>query len=146
MHSPFRLDPALPVTAVKTYSIRSPIDTHYVAASCADVDCEAQRHGWHTFIDESTAQGRRQAHYIRATSGRHFTEHRNEQGVTVFQFAPGEECFIAHQRRVDRPEIFVVHGGDHRGNPRGEVRVHDRPEHWVEDFDEHQQALIKAQE
>lgn len=146
MHEPFRIDPALPAHAVKTYAITSPIDTHFRAATCLEVGCATQAAGWQTFIDESGALGRRQAAYIRAQSGRHFTEHRNEHGVTVFTFAPGETCFTAHQVKVDRPEFFIVRGGDHRGNPRGDVKVHDRPEHWVEDFTEHQDALNRAQQ
>lgn len=146
MSDPFRLESQLPPQAVKTYAISSPKATHWMSASCADVACPVQTAGWQTFIDESASLGIRQAQYIRAVSGRRFTEHRNEHGVTVFTFAAGEECFTDHQVRVDRPEIFIVRGGDHRGNPRGDVRVHERPEHWVEDFSEHQDALSRAQE
>lgn len=141
----FRIDPALPAHSVKTYGITSPLDTHWVDASCADVSCDVQASGWQTFIDERTNLGERQAAYIRKLAGRPFTEHRNEHGVTVFTFPAGAECFQQHRRRVDRPEIFIVRGGDHRGNPRGDVTVHDRAEHWVEDFSEHQDALNRAQ-
>jgi hypothetical protein len=43
---------------------------------------------------------------------------------------------------VGRPELFIVRGGDYRGNPLGTpTRVHARPEDWVEDFSTHTQAI-----
>jgi hypothetical protein len=75
MSGPFRLAPSVPVTAMKTYSIRSPHDT-LVRAACEQVGCEAWRHGWDSVIDERTNLGQFQASYIRQSSGRTFSAPR----------------------------------------------------------------------
>ena len=139
-----RPDSKLPPQMVKTYAITAPKGTHWRKASCDEAGCAAHRAGWETRVDESTALGQRQAHYIRTVARRGHKE-RREAGLTVFSFAPGTECFSDHQVRTDRPEQFLVIGGDHRGNPRGE-RVEHTPENWVDDFATHQQRLIRAQE
>jgi hypothetical protein len=139
-----RITPKLAVTQVKSYDISSPKGTHYRTARCDEVDCKAQARGWETFVDESTSLGQRQAHYIRKQSGRAFRESRNEFGITVFAFPSGQSCFKVHEVRLDRPEFFIARDGDWRGNPTGRRRLHDQPEHWVEDFASHQEGLIRA--
>lgn len=147
MQIPNRVAPQMPAESMKSYLIASPRDTHTRAARCVEVDCDIQKSGWETFIDEGTALGQRQGYYIRKVAGRQFSEAPNENGITVFTFAAGSECFTEHRVSIDRPEIFAVRGGDWRGNPRGEpARIHDRPEDWVEDFAEHQDALTRAQD
>jgi hypothetical protein len=133
----FRIDPKLPVHAMKTFAIHSPADTA-IPAVCEQVGCLAWRHGWETTVDESTELGTAQALYIRQSSGRTFTEQRTGDGRTVFRFESGQRCFAEHQTR---PERYLVLGGDWRGNPRAERRVHARPADWVEDFALHQQKL-----
>jgi hypothetical protein len=134
---PFRLDPAGPVGAYKTYAVTSPTDTTVVAA-CEHVDCAARRHGWRSLIDETIDLGRRQAAYIRGPARRTYTERPGPGGLTEFLFEPGQRCFAEHRTR---PEIYVVRGGDWRGNPTGEIRQHVRAADWVDDFGEHQQRL-----
>lgn len=168
-----RAAPKLAVHQVQTYAIDSPLATHTKAASCADVDCLNYANGWATVVDERTEQGQRQAGYIRRAcvrdsatlrpdvlgGRRRYTEvARAEQvpaidladalasGLTCFWFPPGQECFAEHRVPLDRPELYVVRAGDWRGNPTGWRRDHTRPEHWVEDFSEHQQALHDAHE
>ena len=141
-----RIPPQLPVHAMRTYSVDAPRATHWRDATCAEVDCEAWRSGWLTIVDERpetvTELGARQAAYIRGQSGRSYVEARDGQtGHTVFDFAAGQTCFSRHRVRLDRLEVYRVRGGDFRGNPTGENRVHDAPEHWLEDFAEHQQQL-----
>jgi hypothetical protein len=138
-----RLAPPLPAGSMKTYQISAPRATHWRPATCAEVDCAAHVHGWRTVVDESTELGQRQAHHVRKVAGRAYTEHRDEAGLTVFTFEAGQRCFAAdsHRLPVGRPEIYVVRGGDWRGNPRGDVRKHARPADWVDDFAEHQQQL-----
>ncbi|MEN8184355.1 MAG: hypothetical protein ABFS46_17655, partial [Myxococcota bacterium] len=109
-----RITPAAPAHAYQTYEVISPIATHFNEASCSEADCAAQANGWQTFVDESTPLGQRQAHYIRRISGRGFTEEFNENGVTVFTFGAGQECFTTHQVRSDRPEVYLVGQGDWR--------------------------------
>lgn len=126
-----RILPALPVAAMKTYSIDAPMGTHFRAATCVEVECVHRERGWRTLVDETTELGQRQADYIRRHAGRHFTEAR-EEGMTRFDFPAGQACFRTHQVRVDRPEIFSVAGGDFRGRTT-EPRI--LPAHgWVEDM------------
>jgi hypothetical protein len=146
MTRPNRLDPAMPAGSYKTYQLSAPRSTHFRPATCADVDCEAYLFGWQTTIDESTDLGRRQADYIRHKSARHFIENQDGR-LTVFTFEPGQTCFAQHQVRLERPPLFIVRGGDWRGNPRGEQpRYHSRPEFWVEDFADHQAKLAEQLE
>jgi hypothetical protein len=142
-----RIMPQLPAQAFKTYQIVAPVSTHFRPASCAEVDCPNMAHGWRTVIDESTELGQQQAHYIRRQSKRRVTEDRDETGLTVFVFAAGQECFAQHHARLDRPELFLVRGGDWRGDPAG-VRPyqHTRSANWVEDFAEHQQRIADQQQ
>jgi hypothetical protein len=137
-----RIDPVGPVQAYKTYGIYTPLATHFRAATCAEVECSRYLNGWETRVDETTDLGQAQAHYIRRDSGRGFSESR-DAGLTVFRFEPGQRCFASdtHRTRIERPEIFIARGGDHRGNPTGQVTKHTSPAHWVEDFAEHQQRI-----
>ncbi len=153
-----RITPGLPVADMKTYGIRAPLATHWRKATCTEAECEGHRTGWVTVIVETTpaapAEGvsvtkmmalvdrdTMRAYYIRHLSGRSFIESTDSSGATVFDFAPGQDCFDEHRVRVERPEIFVVRGGDWRGNPRREQMTHDRPDYWVEDFADHQDRL-----
>ncbi|MGE5828654.1 MAG: hypothetical protein ACM30G_09870 [Micromonosporaceae bacterium] len=138
---PFRPHPVGPVHAYKTYQIVSPVSTHYRDGDCDEAGCLAQAHGWRTVVDETTELGRRQAHYIRTASGRRFTEERGP--LTTFTFEPGQRCFATHKVPLERPELYVVRAGDHRGNPTGEVRRHS-PDSWVNDFGEHQDKLARV--
>jgi hypothetical protein len=135
----FRVIPGMPVQAMRTYGISSPIATHYRRATCAEVECGPTVNGWKSLADESTPDGQRRAHYIRKQSGRHFSEGR-EGSLTVFWFPPGQMCFDSgndqHMVSLERPATFLVRDGDWRGNPSGSRRVHQRPEDWVEDFAE----------
>ena len=157
MQQPFRLPPKMPVHAYRTFVIVSPRD-QLVRTACEEAGCKAWRTGWETVVDESTDLGRRQAEYIRTESGRTFTEHRSgglvsvsaswrpatEPAVarlTVFRFEAGQRCFADHQTR---PERYLVRGGDWRGNPRGEMRRHARPDDWVEDMAGHLDGLQTA--
>jgi hypothetical protein len=134
---PYRVPPALPAAAMKTYQIAAPLATHWRPATCEEAGCLAYLHGWQTSCDESTELGQRQAHYIRHDRSRKHTERRAETGLTVFGFEPGQTCFRPHQLPSGRPERFLVTGGDWRGNPlRTPPREHSRPDDWVEDMAE----------
>jgi hypothetical protein len=151
-----RIEPALPVTAMKTYGIKVPLTERYFRpATCAEADCSYYLHGWESPIDESTEQGQEQAWYIRNRSGRRFTEDRDQKpGLTVFKFEAGQQCFADKRRgaianmdpgrhhavRVGRPELFIVRGGDWRGHT-GESRQHANADDWVDDFANHQLRL-----
>jgi hypothetical protein len=147
-----RLPSRGPVSAYKTYRIAAPLATHYrTGLTCAQYECDAYLLGWQSQIDEGTELGQRQAAFIRKRSGRKFTEHRTDAGLTVFSFEPGQEGFASssatepghgnHRKRLDRPEVYIERAGDHRGNPTGMRQVHTRPEFWVESFAENQARL-----
>ena len=131
----------VPVTAMKTYAVAAPLATHWRAATCVEVDCPNHLHGWVTRVDERTELGVSQAIYVRSQAGRRYREERDEGGLTVFTFEAGQTCFGQHRTPIGRPELFIVRDGDHRGNPTGNRRVHQRPEDWVEDFALHQSRL-----
>lgn len=138
-----RIEPLMPAGAYKTYEIACPIQTHFRSATCAETGCRHHADGWRTVIDESVPLGQAQAYFIRRESGRSFAEHRDENGLTVFTFEAGQRCFRSadHKVSLERPEIYVVRGGDWRANPTGEFRRHVRPGDWVDDFATHQQML-----
>lgn len=135
----------LPVAAFQTFSIASPPATHSRAAECAEVECSAWAHGWKTSIDETTDLGTRQAQYIRAMSGRAFTESRNEAGLTEFLFKPGQKCFGEHRVSLERPELYVIRGGDRRGNPLREARRVGSAE-WIDRFATNQDRIRRVRE
>lgn len=137
-----RIAPQLPVGQVKTYTIAKPNETHTRPASCTEVGCNTQAMGWRTTIDEATPLGQRQAHYVRRQSGRAHTEHR-EGALTVFVFPPGQECFADHRVSLDRPEFYIVRGGDWRGQV-GTQQQFSGPDSWVNHFAEHQERLARS--
>ncbi len=139
-----RPDPVGPPSAYKSFQIASPVATHFRTGTCDEAGCLAHQHGWQTSVDESTDLGARQAHYIRTTCGRRFTERRTELGFTAFVFEAGQKCFAEHKVPLDRPEFYVTRGGDWRGNPRGEVRRHSGADSWVNEFAEHQDRIHRA--
>lgn len=134
------VQPLMDPSQYKTYRISQGRDTTLKAA-CKDAGCDAWAHGWQTTVDESTQLGQQQAAYIRQKSGRTFKEQRTEAGLTVFTFEPFQRCFAEHRTR---PQKFVELGGDFRGNPRGEHRVHVQAADWVESFAEHQDKIATA--
>jgi hypothetical protein len=132
-----RTEPLLPVTATKTYQITSP----QRAASCEEVDCGHWLNGWKTVVPGEQAEAVRGM-----VNGLYsFTETRLPDGRAEFIFPPGQECFLGrngkHTLPWDGRERFFRRDGDWRGNPTGHVTEHTRPDHWVEDFGEHQQQL-----
>jgi len=143
MREPFRVDPALPVGAVKTYTVSAPLPTHWREATCEEAGCQAYQHGWMTAVDETSDLGQRQAAYIRQHAGRRFAETRTATH-TEFTFEPGQRCFAVHQVPLERDPLFLVRMGDWRGY--GTTRVHQRPGDWVEDMQENLDRVRARQE
>jgi hypothetical protein len=157
-----RVTPQLPAHSFTTFAVAAPFSTHWVYITCDEADCAGWRYGFHLDIDERTDQGMMQAAYLRddgipeatpaaaAAHVRHtrrYTESRTELGLTRFAYPAGTRCFQEHKRRGDRPELFLVKGGDWRGNPRGiPTRQHVAGAHWVEEFADHQDRLAAAQQ
>lgn len=133
--------------AYRTFQVVAPKSTHTRAASCEDVECEAYQRGWRMKLDLNTDLGRSQAQYIKHQSGRAFTVVSQDNGMVELEFRANQPCFADHRVRNDLPELYRVKGGDRRGNPLGTAtRVHDRPEHWVEEFAENQDRLARLHE
>ena len=138
-----RIAPKMPAAAYKTYSIAAPLSTHYRPATCSEVDCPRYLNGWRVRVEGLPPE----LLHAAKTSGRRYRELHVVEGETWLVFEAGQACFLAgeHRKRLDRPELYVVRDGDWRGNPRGtQARRHARPEHWVEDFAEHQDRLASA--
>lgn len=133
--------PRLGPEAFKTYQIVAPIPTHFRPATCREVECAGYVNGWRTTVLPDSPQ----ANYIRRNSGRQFSETKNSNGdgTVVFTFPPGQTCFRASEHRVslEREPLYVVSGGDARGNPLRTPAVRHRAADWVDDFAEHQQAI-----
>jgi hypothetical protein len=121
----------------KTYSIKAPLSTHWVPATCAEMGCNAYRFGWVTTIDPSTELGQRQQHYIMHDRTREYVMEMSLSGLVTFTFGPGQTCFAAsqHRRRVPLAELFLA------GN-----RQHVRPADWVEDFAGHLDRVQRDRE
>jgi hypothetical protein len=136
-----RIEPQGRVQDYKTYQILSPIPTHWVPASCADIDCPQYLKGWRVRVEGLPPE---MVHTAR-TTGRKFTELNISETENWLVFEAGQPCFRAsqHKKLLDKQEIFVARDGDFRGNPTGNVRKHTRPEFWLEDFAEHQEQLAR---
>jgi hypothetical protein len=124
--------------------------------SCQEAECQQYRNGWVTTLDEGSEQGASDAHWIRTESKRGFIECRSEDaltyldnqgftfppGLTVFIFAPGQDCFREHKDR----EVVFLHQrgllvGAHGFQATAEPRVHTRPQDFNEHFNESAYAV-----
>lgn len=135
-----RIQPQMGAAAYKTYSIVAPVSTHHRPATCAETDCPDYLNGWRVRVEGLPPEMLHAA----KTSGRKYVEVHIAAGETWLHYEAGQPCFRAgeHRTRLDKPELYIVRDGDHRGNPRGtKARMHQRPELWVEDFGEHQQTI-----
>lgn len=122
----------------QTWQIAAPRSTHWRSATCAEVDCPNYRNGWKTIVPAGS-----DLEDLARRSGRAFAE-KPDGNLIEFTFHAGQPCFRAadHRMRVERPELFVVRGGDARGNPRGiRPKVYDKPYQWVDDMHTHLDRL-----
>lgn len=142
---PNRAEPKMPVHLMKTFRVINPIHTHFRQATCQEVACEKYLHGWRVLIlDEADPVWVMRMEYFQnkltPRCDRRYREYRDEHGTRVFEFEAGQEFFASdtHQHRVaiDRPPLYVVQGGDWRGNPTGYQQVHTRPDFFIEDLGE----------
>jgi hypothetical protein len=135
-----RFEPALPPEHRKTYQILAPRGTHWRRATCEEAQCQNYLFGWRTIVAADVAD---QVRSDLRRGGWSFTEQAMPGGLAELSFPAGQRCFrfSQHTVRIDKPEVFVVRGGDWRGNPRGEVRRHAGPDPWVDDFATHQDGL-----
>jgi hypothetical protein len=137
-----RMAPVYEPQFYKTFQIAAPLSTHFVPATCAQVDCPHYLNGWRVRVEGLPPDLLHTAKH----SGRKHTEMRIAEGETWLVFEAGQPCFKAteHKRRLDRPEYFLVRDGDFRGNPFGtKPFLHARPDFWVEDFAIHQDKIAE---
>lgn len=137
-----RVEPAMPAGAYKTYQIAAPLGSHFRPATCAEIDCPDYLNGWRVRVENLTPD---LLHAAR-TSGRRYREVPVAAGETWLSFEAGQPCFRAgeHRKRLERPELFIVRGGDWRQQV-GEARRHTRAEDWVDDFANHQSRIADVQ-
>lgn len=132
MGPPNRITPQVGAQHYQTWQIARPRSTHFRPATCAEVECDPHVHGWVTIVPASSdLEG------IVRTSGRAFTEERQDGGLVAFTFPSGQRCFQAdmHTVPLGRPELYVVRDGDWRGNPRGtRPKRYDQAYQWVDDM------------
>lgn len=134
-----RWQPDGPAWAYRTYRMLSPM-SHRRPATCEEVECKWWMNGWTSLLDVSDPKQAGQANWIRLHSKRHFTVTQDGTCVT-FTFQPGQNCFNKHTIPY-KPHLFLVQGGDWRGNPRSVPVVrHSGVQAWVDDFAENQQAI-----
>lgn len=132
-----RIEPLAGPGAYQTYRILAPVSTHWRAATCAEVGCQAHANGWVTILPRTDLERIR----LVEQSGRRYVRTDLDGGLVEFRFEAGQSCFevSTHRIRVDRDPMFLRQGGDWRGNPTGvQPYVHTRAEDWADDFATHQ--------
>ncbi len=136
-----RLPPALAIGAYKTYNIATPLETHWTAATCQQVQCDQYVNGWAIRVEHLTPQD---LHLVR-TAGRKYVEQHVAAGETYLVFEAGQPCFRAgtHMRRLEREGNYGIRAGDWRGDPtrRGLELVSSQS--WVDDCGENQANLAE---
>lgn len=144
---PNRITPILPSSALKTYQIVAPKQTHTRAATCAEVQCPAYLNGWVTRVPAGSPQEQ----FIRSGANtRTFNETTGVKdlgaGVVEFMFNPGQRCFRAEEHRIslEREPLYLVRDGDFRGFTGR--RQHARAADWVDDFATHQDGVARLRE
>lgn len=131
-----------PAHLYTTFGIRTKESEHWRQATCEETNCGYYIKGFNVEVDESKPIGEKNAVLLRQDKTRSPKESHNEYGMTVFSYPPGTNCMNKHQVRIPKPEIFIVKGGDHRGNPKGTpTRIHTKAEFWVEEFAEVQDKI-----
>lgn len=138
-----RPEPRMGPESYKTFSIIVPSED-WRRATCAEIDCPDYLKGWQTRVEGLPERLLAAA----KASGRRFTELRVAENETYLVFEAGQPCFRTTEHRIrkhQKPELYLVRDGDHRGNPRQtKARLHQRPADWQEHFAEHQQGLADA--
>lgn len=130
-----RPNPVGPVQAYRTYAVLPDRRTAPRRATCEEFGCLNWRNGFAVPIPAGP-EGERRRQILKA-SRRSYTLRTKEDGTILAIFPPGTTCFAVETHRVQTSELFVVRGGDWRGNPTGYRRVHQRPADWVEDCSIH---------
>jgi hypothetical protein len=138
-----RFKPVGPASAYRTFSIKAPIGSHFRPATCEEVGCPNYLHGWRIRVEGLEPQ----LLHTAKNSGRKYSVLEIAANEHWLVYEAGQPCFqqAAHRTRLERPELYVVRDGDHRGNPLGTARrVHKNAEEWAEDLHEHTDKILDA--
>lgn len=127
-----------------TYALDAPSHTHWRRASCAEVDCPNRKTGWRVKLQ---GLDEKMLAFIKSC-GKRYHKLEIDATTTYLVFEPGQECFAGdagkHQVPVGRPFLYLVKGGDWRGNPLNvPTRVHTSADSWVDDFSTHAETVLK---
>lgn len=131
----------------KTYTTVAPLSTHWRPATCEEVDCPDYLKGFVTTVDTGTELGQRQFHFLTHDKKRSYSMQNVGAGLFKFVYKPGNICMRWNEHRlpIGRPPLYLVRGGDWRGNPRRVPTVRHRTvAHWIEDFSIHQDMIATA--
>lgn len=149
MRQVHRFPAKLPVSTMQTYAIKAPRQTHTRPATCEEVGCRMFLQGWITRVPFDSPQYQMLQQVVKGRSPDALKRDAKEiTGIgsteAEFLFNPGTPCFKAstHRKKLDRPELYLVRGGDWRANT-GLIRRHTKPEHWVEDMQTTLDAVAK---
>lgn len=125
-----------PVQSMRTFQIDQPAATHFRPATCAEVDCAARAAGWRMGFDLTDPERRDAARWIRDHSGRSYTHELLKDGAKiVFTFPAGQDCFTPHRVPLGREPLYIVRGGDFRGNPERIVSRHSSADSFIDQWD-----------
>lgn len=104
---------------------------------CGPHNCRYHRDG---FVVRLAATDAARLHHVRSDRSRRHVELAPDGEVVVFRFEAGQQCYGEHWDHTDT--LYLVRGGDWRGNPRGDGRAHVRAADWVEDMSEQLDRVI----
>jgi hypothetical protein len=132
--------PLLGVGKMVTYAVKSPRSTHTRPGTCEEAGCRAFQLGFTITVPIGSDKLEHLKQFMRGELDqikRLDAKVERDGTVVHVRFAKGTPCAGATRHRVslNRPESYLVRGGDWRGST-GVIRRHSKPEHWVEDFDE----------
>lgn len=141
-----RIAPLLPAHAMKTFEVRRPLASHYRRARCEEVGCMKYAAGWVMGFDLTQQAKVNAANTIRRiVHARGLRCRVDRVGTSVtFTFPPGQQCLEGHQVPLERDPLFIVRGGDWRGNPRRDQYKHTTGDSFMDDWRSSQERLDQA--
>jgi hypothetical protein len=108
------------------HRVVSPKATHTRPATCWEVNCQKLREGWTTTIpNTSDLCGVIRFGLYQAGGGRQFTERITETEIE-FTFQPGQICFEAHRKSLERTPFFFK-------GTSGRL-IHQEPIEWLDNL------------
>jgi hypothetical protein len=141
--------PKMATQCYKTFALKSPINTHYRRATCAEIECEAYVSGWYLLKDNLPED----MFYIATHSGRRYQEIYVDEGGSLLDtvvpqgmylvFYAGQECFAAasHVISLDRPEFYYIGRGDWRSFNVRNAQQYNKPGVWLDQFATHLDSI-----